>query len=79
MQRVGGPDPDAGEKTAEVVGLSAEILMRLGTKICRMCLRLRPIPATHMGNGIFASTRLFTSLSPGHPVPVGSVLSHVSG
>lgn len=38
----------ASEKAAEVVDFSVEILMRLGTKICMICLKLYPIPAMHI-------------------------------
>ena len=71
----------ASEKAAEVVGVSVDIFMRLGTKICRICLICHPIPATHMGNRfpVFAASKLFTSLSTGYSVPVSSVLGHVSG
>lgn len=92
----GGTDPDltaasrmaycyvlhkASEKAAEVVGVSVEKLMRLGTKIGRICLILHPVPATRMGNTFpaFAASKLFTSLPTGHPMLVSSVLGHVSG
>lgn len=66
----------AGEKAAEAAGVSVEILVRLGTKIRRICLILHPIPATHTGNRFpgFAASKLFPSSLTGHPVPVSSVL-----